>query len=215
MTVPIRFLVIISVLIAVIAVAMVPRSNEWLAVLRDEDKQAQVIALLEPRLAHGENDPAILAALGQAYAAVGDDWTGGRADGALHRCSGRAMPQHTGCSLTSIRSQHAILPEQIAMLQRSIAYQPPAFAGRRTCRHIPSGSAADDELALLSSFQAQLTLESGLVLRLAQLRADSGDRQGADQALLRDDVTSVAKPAEQPERADVAGRDAGRNRTWY
>jgi tetratricopeptide (TPR) repeat protein len=193
MTVPIRFLVIISVLIAVIAVAMVPRSNEWLAVLRDEDKHAQVIALLEPRVAHGENDPAILAALGQAYAAVGDD---GRAVGLMERYIAVRPSDAAAYGLLAdiYKHQHAI-DKQIAMLQRSIGITPQLSRIAELADIYHQEARPDDELALLSSFQAQLTVESGLLLRLSQLRADSGDRQGAVQALLRDDVTSVAKPA--------------------
>src|SRR6478735_5018337 len=122
MTVPIRFLVIVSVLIAVVAVAMVPRSKEWLAVLRDEDKQTQVIALLEPRLANGENDPATLAALGQAYAAAGDD---GRAAGLMERYIALRPNDATAYGLLSdiYKNQRATIG-QIAMLQHSIAISP-------------------------------------------------------------------------------------------
>lgn len=193
MTVPIRFLVIISILIAVIAVAMVPRSDEWLAVLRDEDKHAQVIALLEPRLAHGENDPAILAALGQAYAAVGDD---GRAAGLMERYITLRPGDAAAYGLLAdiYKNQHAT-SSQIAMLQRSLAISAQISRIAELAELYHREARTDDELALLSSFQAQLTIDSGLVLRLAQLRADSGDRQGAVQVLLRDEVTSVAKPA--------------------
>lgn len=193
MTIPIRFLVTVSVLIAVIAVAMVPRSNEWLAVLRDEDKPAQIIALLEPRLAQGENDPAILAAAGHAYAAVGDD---ARAAGLMERyITIRPSDAAAYGLLADIYGNQHATTSQIAMLQRSIALNPQLSRIAALADLYRQGARTGDELDLLSSSQTQLTIESGLVLRLAQLRADNGDREGAVQALLRDDVTSTAKPA--------------------
>jgi tetratricopeptide (TPR) repeat protein len=152
MTVPIRFLVIISVLIAVVAVAMFPRSNEWLSVLRDEDKQAEVIALLEPRLTRGENDPAILAALGQAYAAVGDD---GRAAGLMERYI-KLRPDDAAAYglLGDIYKNRHETSKQIAMLRRSIAISPQLSRIAELAKLYHQEARPDDELALLSSFQA-------------------------------------------------------------
>ena len=53
---------------------------------------------------------------------------------------------------------------------------------------------ADEELALLSQFETELTLESGLLLRLAELRADVGDKAGAIKALMRPQVVSASTP---------------------
>jgi tetratricopeptide (TPR) repeat protein len=43
-----------------------------LAMMRDEDKQAQIIALLEPCLARNGNDIDLFAALGRSYAELGN-----------------------------------------------------------------------------------------------------------------------------------------------
>jgi hypothetical protein len=53
---------------------------------------------------------------------------------------------------------------------------------------------AELELALLSRFDAEATLESGLLLRLAELRVGSGDRMGAIQTLARPEVVSSWSP---------------------
>jgi hypothetical protein len=54
-----------------------------------------------------------------------------------------------------------------------------------------AGQQADEELALLSQVEAQLTVESGLLLRLAELHANIGDREGAIGVLMRPDVLSA------------------------
>ncbi len=72
MTAPARFMVLVLGIVVVAGVLMAPRRNEQLAMLRDEDKQAQIIALLEPRVARGENDPGVLATLARSYAEIGN-----------------------------------------------------------------------------------------------------------------------------------------------
>ena len=49
----------------------------------------------------------------------------------------------------------------------------------------------DEELALLSRFESELTVENGLLMRLAELRAGSGDREGAIRLLMRPEVLST------------------------
>ena len=81
MTAPARFIILVIGIVVAAAVLMAPRGNERLAMLQDEDKHAQIIALLEPRIARGENDPNLLATLGRAYG-------GGRQLPAGHRTHG-------------------------------------------------------------------------------------------------------------------------------
>src|SRR4051794_26893946 len=73
MTTPTRFILLAIGLVIAAGVFMMPRRDEWLAVMQDEDQQAQVIALVEDRLARGEDDPDLLATLGRSYAAVGSN----------------------------------------------------------------------------------------------------------------------------------------------
>jgi hypothetical protein len=58
----------------------------------------------------------------------------------------------------------------------------------------------DKELALLSRFKTELTMESGLVVRLAELIAAVGDRAGAIEILMRPEITSSA--GRRPSEAD-------------
>lgn len=191
MTTPIRFLILVSILVAVGAALMVPRSNEWLAMLRDEDKQAQIISLLEPRLARGDNDPAVLVALGTAYANTGNY---PRAAELLKRYVA-LRPDDDGAFgiLADVYGNQQDTSSQIAALQRSIAIKPVLSRIAQLGDVYGKQQRTDEERTLLSSHERQLTLQSGLVLRLAQLRADSGDREGAIQLLMRDDVTSAAQ----------------------
>jgi hypothetical protein len=57
---------------------------------------------------------------------------------------------------------------------------------------------ADDERALLADHEEDLTRDSGLPLRLAQLRAAAGDRAGAIRTLMRPEVLTEAAPALRP-----------------
>ena len=72
MTAPARFIVLVTGIIIAAAALLAPRRDEWFAIMRDEDKQAQIISLLEPRLALGEDDPNLLATLGRSYAEIGN-----------------------------------------------------------------------------------------------------------------------------------------------
>ena len=72
MTAPIRFILLVIAVVSAAAALMAPGRDEWLAMMRDEDKQAQIITLLEPRLARNGNDIGLLATLGRSYAEIGN-----------------------------------------------------------------------------------------------------------------------------------------------
>src|ERR1700751_2715400 len=72
MTAPIRFILLVIAVVSATAALMAPGRDEWLAMMRDEDKQAQIITLLEPRLARNGNDIGLLATLGRSYAEIGN-----------------------------------------------------------------------------------------------------------------------------------------------
>src|SRR5690348_6545004 len=71
MNLPGQFLLLVLVIAAATA-AMVPGTNEWFAVMRDDQKHAQIVALLEPKLAREGDDPNLLATLGRAHADLGN-----------------------------------------------------------------------------------------------------------------------------------------------
>jgi hypothetical protein len=72
MTAPTRFILLVIAVVCAAGALMVPGRDEWLAMMRDEDKQAQIIALLEPRLERNGNDIGILATLARSYAEIGN-----------------------------------------------------------------------------------------------------------------------------------------------
>jgi len=62
--------VIGSLLVA--AIALAPRRDEQVAVLADEGRHREAVAILESRLRDAPGDPDLLAAAGRSYAALGD-----------------------------------------------------------------------------------------------------------------------------------------------
>ena len=72
MTAPTRFILLVIAVVCAAGALMVPGRDEWLAMMRDEDKQAQIIALLKPRLERNGNDIGILATLARSYAEIGN-----------------------------------------------------------------------------------------------------------------------------------------------
>jgi hypothetical protein len=48
MTAPVRFIILILLVIVAAVALMAPRLDERLAMMRDDNKQAEIIALLEP-----------------------------------------------------------------------------------------------------------------------------------------------------------------------
>jgi Flp pilus assembly protein TadD len=171
------------------AVLMAPRRDEWLAIMQDEDKQAQIIALLEPRLAHGENDPTLLAALGRSYAEIGNYR---RATELLTRYIAlRPNDGEAYARLADLYKRAGDTTTEIALLKHSIGLTPKLSRVAQLAGLYHQENQDDKELALLSRFEADLTVESGLLLRLAELHADTGDREGAVRVLTRGEVLSA------------------------
>jgi tetratricopeptide (TPR) repeat protein len=214
MTAPARFLMLVIGIAVAAAVFLAPRRDEWLAMMSDEDKQAQIISMLEPRLArNGENDPKLLATLGRAYAETGS-----------YQRAAQLFERYTTLRPDDIEAYARLAdayggagnePQQVAMLERYIARQPALSRVAELAELYRKERLPDRELALLSRFEAELTTESGLVLRLAQLRADNGDRDSAIQMLKRSDelTTSGRSAHNDDERIFLAALlvDAGRS----
>jgi tetratricopeptide (TPR) repeat protein len=171
------------------AVLMGPRLDERLAMMRDEDKQAQVISLLEPRVARGENDPGLLATLARSHTEIGNYQ---RAIELLERyITLRPDDGEAYASLADLYKRVDDAPKQIAMLERYIAITPLLSRVVELAALYQHEHQADKELALLSRSEAELTLANGLLLRLAQLRSNVGDREGAIRVLMRSEVLTA------------------------
>lgn len=162
---------------------MIPRRDERLAVMLDEGQQAQVVAILEPRLASGDIEPSLLVTLGLAHAALGNSE---RAVELLQRYAAiRPKDLEVYARLADVYGKSGNQAEQVAMLERQVALgTTPARILELAGLYRRSGRPAD-ELGLLGRFEAALVGESGALARLARLRAGTGDPDGAIRVLRR------------------------------
>ena len=195
MTASARFIMLVIGIVGAAAVLMAPRRDEWLAMMQDEDKQAQIIALLEPRLARGENDPRLLATLGRSYAELGNYQ---RATELLERYVAlRPNDGEAYVRLADLYKRAGDTTTRISMLEHSVALAPKLSRVAELAGLYRQERQADKELGLLSRLEAELTVESGLLLRLAELHAGIGNPAGAVRILSRGEV--LAAPV-QPAR---------------
>src|SRR5689334_15709395 len=122
MTTPARFILLVIGLVIAAGVFMMPRRDEWLAVMQDEDQQSQVIALVEDRLSRGEDDPDLLATLGRSYAAIGNN------PRAIERLEAytqrRPRDAQAFAFLADLYGRIGDKPRQVALLERHIAITP-------------------------------------------------------------------------------------------
>lgn len=178
-----RFILLVIGLVVFGAVVMVPRRDERLAVMLDEGQQAQVVAILEPRLASGDIEPSLLVTLGLAHAALGNSQ---RAVQLLQRYAAiRPKDLEVYARLADVYGKFGDRAEQIAMLERQVALgTTPARILELAGLYGRNGRPAD-ELALLGRFEAALAGENGALARLARLRAGAGDPDGAIRVLRR------------------------------
>jgi tetratricopeptide (TPR) repeat protein len=192
MTATARFIMLVTGIVVAAAVLMAPRRDEWLAMMWDNDKQAQIISLLEPQLARGEDDPALLATLGRAYAETGN-----------YQHAAELFERYTALRpddseaygrLSDLYKRTGDATRRVAMLKRTIAITPRLSRAVELAALYREEQQSDDELALLSRFSSELTLESGLLLRLAELQAGIRDRDSAIDVLMRPEVVAVQVP---------------------
>ncbi|HET7884530.1 MAG TPA: hypothetical protein VFL55_26815 [Acetobacteraceae bacterium] len=186
---PRRFILLVVGLVVVAGAVMLPRRDEWLAVMRDEDKQAQIISLLEPRLAAGDDEPELLATLGRSYGEVGNYR---RAIELLERYVAlRSDDGEAYARLADLYRQTGDDRRRVAMLERSVSLLPKVTRAIELADLHRERQRPDREVAALSRAEAGATLENGLWLRLAHLRAAAGDVPGAIQTLERPEVVST------------------------
>jgi tetratricopeptide (TPR) repeat protein len=191
-TAPRRFIVLVVGIVLAAAAIMAPRRDEMLAMMRDENKQAQIIALLEPRLVESGSDIDLLATLGRSYAEIGNNqraielWD---RYVALRPGDGEAYGR-----LADLFKRTGDITRQIVMLERSVAITPKLPRVAELAALYRERQQTEQELSLLSRFEEDATLENGLLLRLAELRVGSGDRNGAIQTLARPEVLSSWSP---------------------
>jgi tetratricopeptide (TPR) repeat protein len=208
------FVLLVLAILIVAGYLLAPRRNETFAIMRDQRQQLAIIALLEPRLAASEDDPYLLATLARSYAEVGEQW---RAAELLERYV--ALRPKDAEAYGQLADLYQVIgdPERrLARLQKSVALRPQLSRALELAGLYRDAGRFADERAVLASHEADLSLDSGLLLRLAQLRAADGDLPGAIRTLMRPEVltasaSAIRPPAERFYLAELlltAGRDA-------
>ncbi len=188
MTAPARFVLCVIGIVVAAAALMAPRRDEWLAILNDEGNHARVISLLEPRLAHSPNDPGLLGPLARAYT---ESRSYERAIDLLERYTAiRPKDAKAYAVLSELYAKTGDVARSAESLRRAIAIKPALPYIEALASLYRRQQKMDEELALLSQFEAELTFKSGLLSRLAHLRAEGRDREGAIRVLMRPEIAS-------------------------
>jgi tetratricopeptide (TPR) repeat protein len=196
---PTRFILLILAILVAVTMLFVPRRDEWLAVLQDEGKHARIISLLEPRLLQSPNDHALLVTLARAYAESGGY---NRAIELMKRYVALRPADAGGyAQLADLYKKTGNVAGQIGMLEKVVAIAPKLPRILDLAALYREAQRARDELALLSRFENRLEVESGAVLRLAELRNGAGARGAAIAGLMRREVLS--DPAQSGQQAEA------------
>src|SRR5579871_5843287 len=186
-----HFIMLVVFTVVAVGVLMAPRRDEWFAIMRDEDKQAQIIELLEPRLARNPYDADALATAGRSYAELGNHR---RAAELLQRYIAiRPDDGEAYAQLADVYKHIGDRGHRIAMLQHSLSLKPNVSRAMELAGLYRDDERLGEELALLSQYESELTLESGLLLRLAKLHVARGERSSAFRVLMRPDVLDAPK----------------------
>jgi tetratricopeptide (TPR) repeat protein len=193
MNLPGQFLLLVLAAAAAATAAMVPRSNEWFAVMRDDRKQAQIVALLEPKLAREGDDPLVLATLGRAHADLGDTV---RAIELLGRYVAlRPQDAEAYGRLAGLYGKTGETDRQKDALEQSVALAPKLLRVAELAALHRSLGETDAERTLLARFAPELTVQSGLLLRLAQLYVGNQETLRAVAVLSRAEVIQTIPKA--------------------
>ncbi len=209
-----HFIILVVITVVVVGVLMAPRRNEWFAIMRDDDKQAQLIEQLESRLAHDPNDPDLLATLARSYAELHNNQRA--AELLLRYIAVRPDDGEAYAQLADTYKNMSDQTRRIAMLQRSLSLKPSLSRAKELAELYRDNRQTDSELALLSQYELKMTLQSGLLLRLAQLHVAHGEQDAALRVLMRPEILTASnrQPAlGQDERLYLASllSDAGRS----
>ena len=194
-----QFSLLVGITVAAGGLLMVPRHSEWIAMLRDEGDEARVIAALEPALAQNPHDPQTLGTLGRAYADVGKD------QAAIDLLKRYVILQPDDAeayfTLATVYERTGDISQQTQALRDGLSLKPDAQHIRQLALLYAYQARAGEEFDLLTRFSNDLTIGSGLVVRLAELQKQRGDIAAAIETLRRADVTSDSLPPEATLRA--------------
>lgn len=207
-----RFVVLVLAILVIAGWLIEQRPTETFAIMRDQSQHAKLIAMLAPLLAKDAENPALLATLARSYGEIGQKR---RAAGLLERYV--ALRPDDADAYGELADLYKALGDparRVARLERALAIRPLLSRALELGGVYRDQGRFAEERALLGRHEHELTLDSGLLLRLAQLREAAGDRAGAIRTLMRPEVlTASAAPTRPPaERFYLAELllDAGR-----
>ena len=183
-----QFVLLVIVLLGLAAVSLSPRRQERVAMLADEGRHQEVIALLERQLAKGPSDPDLLAALGRSYAALGeydraiealDAYLAVRPDDLA------ARKRHAELLL-----QNGSIDPYLDALARMVAAHPSPSRVTWLIELYRLHGRVEDELAMLRTYAASAMLEPSQLERLGAVLAERGNWREARQWLEFADQTA-------------------------
>jgi tetratricopeptide (TPR) repeat protein len=179
----VRFMLLVVGLVIVAGYALAPRYNERLAMLADAHGPAELIGLLEQRRTGGDQDPTLLASLSRAYEAAGNYQ---QAADDLERY-GRLRPGGIQIltKLAELYEKAGNEPKRMATLEALVAMAPALPSAAALSEIYFRNGRVDDARTLLSRFLKELTVENGLLLRLAEFDVAAGAKDEAVAVLKR------------------------------
>ena len=168
-----QFAVFVIVLLVVVAVLILPRREERLAMLAAEGRHEDVIALIERQLVNGTRDPQLLAALGRSYAALGE----------YHRAIDTfdAYLTMRGDDLAAQERQAELLLQTgsidryLDTLAGVVAANPTASRVTRLTEFYRLHGRIDDEIATLRVYAGRSMLDLSQLERLGAILAERAD----------------------------------------
>jgi tetratricopeptide (TPR) repeat protein len=183
-----QFVLLVIVLLVVAAVSLSPRRQEHVAMLADEGRHKEVIALLERQLTKGLSDPDLLAALGRSYAALGDYHRAIDAFDAYLavRPNDRAARERQA----ELLLQDGSIARYLDALARMVAAHPSPSRITRLLELYRLHGRVEDELATLRAYAPSAMLEPSQLERLGAILAERANWREARQWLELADQTA-------------------------
>jgi tetratricopeptide (TPR) repeat protein len=178
-----RFVLLVIGLVIVAGYVLAPRRSEQMAMLADAHRPAELIALLEQRLASGDQDPALPASLSRAHEAAGNYR---QAADYLERY-GKTRPPGSEllAKLAELYEKAGDQPKYRETLERLVATAPTFARAAALSEVYFRDGRVDDARTLLSRYQRELTVKNGLLFRLAELHVAANAKDDAIAVLSR------------------------------
>ncbi|MBS0243713.1 MAG: hypothetical protein JSS20_16170, partial [Proteobacteria bacterium] len=178
-------MLLVACLVVGAGIVMLPRHDEQIAILADAHKAAEMVSMLEERLAGGDHDPAVLASLGRAYEATGDIR---RAALFLERYT-RLAPAD-GAAYGALARLYLTLGarrERLAALKRQFELKRDLASAEVLSADLYDNGEPGEAGRVLTRFTPLLTAENGLLVRLAEYRVAAGETSSAIALLMRNE----------------------------